>query len=214
MQGAAARRARRGVPFAAKIRISSNNGHTMAKRIAIVEDDPDQRANYRDAITKKGYDVAAYASRQEALIGIEREMPDLVDPRHHPGRRGRRRVPAVPRSVGTRPYSAGDLSDGTDRRNRQDIGPAARRLGLPPKADLARLSRGTNLVAAAHQRSSERDQARKESTTARGASATCRSIRKRSSCRGRTNRSTSPAPSSGCSRSSFAYRVTPSATKR
>ena len=31
----------------------------MAKRIAIVEDDPDQRANYRDAITKKGYEVVA-----------------------------------------------------------------------------------------------------------------------------------------------------------
>jgi two-component system OmpR family response regulator len=50
----------------------------MAKRIAIVEDDPDQRANYRDAITKKGYDVAAYASREAALIGIERQMPDLA----------------------------------------------------------------------------------------------------------------------------------------
>ena len=50
----------------------------MAKRIAIVEDDQDQRANYSDAITKKGYDVAAYGSREEALAGIEREMPDLA----------------------------------------------------------------------------------------------------------------------------------------
>jgi len=50
----------------------------MAKRIAIVEDDPDQRANYRDAITKKGYDVSAYASREEALAGIERQPPDLA----------------------------------------------------------------------------------------------------------------------------------------
>jgi two-component system OmpR family response regulator len=50
----------------------------MAKRIAIVEDDPDQRANYRDAITKKGYDVSAYASREEALLGIERQPPDLA----------------------------------------------------------------------------------------------------------------------------------------
>ena len=49
----------------------------MAKRIAIVEDDPDQRSNYTDAITKKGYDVTAYASRQEALEGIERQLPDL-----------------------------------------------------------------------------------------------------------------------------------------
>lgn len=50
----------------------------MAKRIAIVEDDPDQRANYRDAITKKGYEVDAYASREQALNGIERQMPDLA----------------------------------------------------------------------------------------------------------------------------------------
>jgi len=50
----------------------------MAKSIAIVEDDPDQRANYRDAITKKGFSVTAYASRQEALVGFERELPDLV----------------------------------------------------------------------------------------------------------------------------------------
>jgi two-component system, OmpR family, response regulator len=50
----------------------------MAKRIAIVEDDPDQRSNYVDAITKKGYDVTAYSSRQEALRGFERELPDLA----------------------------------------------------------------------------------------------------------------------------------------
>ena len=37
----------------------------MAKTIAIVEDDPDQRANYADAITMKGYKVSAYGSRQE-----------------------------------------------------------------------------------------------------------------------------------------------------
>jgi two-component system OmpR family response regulator len=50
----------------------------MAKSIAIVEDDPDQRSNYVDAITKKGYDVVAYSSRQEALAGFERELPDLA----------------------------------------------------------------------------------------------------------------------------------------
>ena len=50
----------------------------MAKTIVIVEDDPDQRANYRDAISKKGYQVHAYAGRQEALIGIEQEPPDLA----------------------------------------------------------------------------------------------------------------------------------------
>ena len=50
----------------------------MAKRIAIVEDDPDQRANYTDAITNKGYDVTGYASRQEALEGFDRDLPDLA----------------------------------------------------------------------------------------------------------------------------------------
>ena len=50
----------------------------MAKRIAIVEDEPDQRNNYVDAITKKGYDVTAYSNRQEALRGFEQELPDLV----------------------------------------------------------------------------------------------------------------------------------------
>ena len=51
----------------------------MAKSIAIVEDDPDQRANYADAITKKGYRVFAFASRQEALAGFDEALPDLVN---------------------------------------------------------------------------------------------------------------------------------------
>ena len=50
----------------------------MAKTIAIVEDDPDQRANYADAITKKGYRVFAFSSRQEALAGFDEALPDLV----------------------------------------------------------------------------------------------------------------------------------------
>ncbi len=50
----------------------------MPKLIAIVEDDPDQRANYADAIVGKGYEVAAYASRQEALAGFDARMPDLA----------------------------------------------------------------------------------------------------------------------------------------
>jgi len=50
----------------------------MAKNIAIVEDDQDQRANYVDAVTKKGYNVIAYSSRQEALAGFDKELPDLA----------------------------------------------------------------------------------------------------------------------------------------
>ena len=50
----------------------------MPKVIAIVEDDPDQRENYRDAITKKGYEVRAYGSREDALAGFDTGLPDLV----------------------------------------------------------------------------------------------------------------------------------------
>ena len=50
----------------------------MAKRIAIVEDDPDQQSNYVDAITIKGYDVIAYSSRDDAIAGFEKELPELV----------------------------------------------------------------------------------------------------------------------------------------
>ncbi len=50
----------------------------MAKRIVIVEDDPDQRDNYVDAITKKGYDVTAFSSCKHALDGFDNELPDLA----------------------------------------------------------------------------------------------------------------------------------------
>ena len=48
------------------------------KLIAIVEDDPDQRRNYCDAIARKGYRVNAYAGHQQALAGISKEPPQLV----------------------------------------------------------------------------------------------------------------------------------------
>ena len=50
----------------------------MQKRIAIVEDDPDQRTNYADAILAKGYQVATYGSRQEAIAGFDDQLPDLA----------------------------------------------------------------------------------------------------------------------------------------
>ena len=50
----------------------------MAKKIAIVEDDPDQRLNYSDAIAKKGYQVAAYSNRNEAIKAFDSELPDLA----------------------------------------------------------------------------------------------------------------------------------------
>ena len=51
----------------------------MVKNIAIVEDDPDQRSNYVDAITKKGYQVVAYSSREEAIAGFEKELPVILE---------------------------------------------------------------------------------------------------------------------------------------
>lgn len=51
----------------------------MAKqKIAIVEDDVDQRNNYKDAIEKQGYETAAYSSKEEALQGFEQSLPDLA----------------------------------------------------------------------------------------------------------------------------------------
>lgn len=50
----------------------------MAKRIAIVEDDFDQRNNYKDAIEKKGYQVVAYDNRAQAFVGLKEALPDLV----------------------------------------------------------------------------------------------------------------------------------------
>jgi len=50
----------------------------MARKVAIVEDDFDQRENYADALQKSGYEVATYANRSEALNGMRNNMPDLA----------------------------------------------------------------------------------------------------------------------------------------
>ncbi len=50
----------------------------MARRIAIVEDDPAIRANYADALRRHGYEVAAYASRKEAETALISRPPDLA----------------------------------------------------------------------------------------------------------------------------------------
>ncbi len=52
--------------------------NTASKLIAIVEDDPDQRKNYCDAIARKGYRINAYANRSEALTGIQSDPPQLA----------------------------------------------------------------------------------------------------------------------------------------
>jgi len=50
----------------------------MALRIALVEDDPAIRANYSEALRKHGYEVAAYAARDEALTAMKTRLPDLA----------------------------------------------------------------------------------------------------------------------------------------
>ncbi len=50
----------------------------MARTVAIVEDDFDQRENYADALKQSGYAVATYSNRSDALIGMKQNMPDLA----------------------------------------------------------------------------------------------------------------------------------------
>src|SRR5213080_139174 len=50
----------------------------MSRRIAIVEDEPAIRANYSDVLRRQGYEVAAYAKRDEALTAFRTRLPDLA----------------------------------------------------------------------------------------------------------------------------------------
>jgi two-component system OmpR family response regulator len=50
----------------------------MGRRIAIVEDEAAIRANYTDALTRQGYEVAAYADRPLALAAFQARLPDLA----------------------------------------------------------------------------------------------------------------------------------------
>lgn len=50
----------------------------MARKVAIVEDDFDQRENYADALKQSGYEVATYANRASAFDGMKNDMPDLA----------------------------------------------------------------------------------------------------------------------------------------
>ena len=46
--------------------------------IAVVEDDPDQRENYRDVLTAHGYEVRTYPDRPTAEAAFNLELPDLA----------------------------------------------------------------------------------------------------------------------------------------
>jgi len=50
----------------------------LTRRIAIVEDEPAIRANYAEALSRHGYEVATYASRVEALAAFRTRLPDLA----------------------------------------------------------------------------------------------------------------------------------------
>ena len=50
----------------------------MAKRIAIVEDEPAIRENYADVLRKQGYEVATFANRRQALDAFKIRLPDLA----------------------------------------------------------------------------------------------------------------------------------------
>ncbi len=50
----------------------------MPYTIAIVEDDADQRQNYADALSRRGYAIKTYSSRDEALTAFKDYLPDLA----------------------------------------------------------------------------------------------------------------------------------------
>lgn len=50
----------------------------MARRIALVEDEPAIRANYAEALRRHGYEVAAYGDRRGALEAFRARLPDLA----------------------------------------------------------------------------------------------------------------------------------------
>ncbi|MGZ5080934.1 MAG: response regulator transcription factor, partial [Usitatibacter sp.] len=50
----------------------------MARRIALVEDDPTIRQNYADALTRAGYEVAAFGDRASASSTLAARLPELA----------------------------------------------------------------------------------------------------------------------------------------
>ena len=50
----------------------------MAKHIALIEDEPAIRENYKAFLSKQGYNISTYGSRPEALAGIDKQLPDMA----------------------------------------------------------------------------------------------------------------------------------------
>lgn len=52
--------------------------HTMAKRIAIVEDEAAIAENYRDAFIQQGYQADIFPDRPTAMAAFQQQLPDLA----------------------------------------------------------------------------------------------------------------------------------------
>ncbi len=50
----------------------------MAKRIALVEDERSIRENYTQSLRKQGYQVMAYANKDDAMVAFQTRLPDLA----------------------------------------------------------------------------------------------------------------------------------------
>ncbi len=50
----------------------------MVHHIAIVEDEPAIRENYRDVLVRHGYRVSLFANRPSAMEGFRKQLPDLA----------------------------------------------------------------------------------------------------------------------------------------
>ena len=50
----------------------------MQKTIAIVEDDPQQRSYYAEALRNSNYEVVEYEDRQQAIAAFDQNLPDLA----------------------------------------------------------------------------------------------------------------------------------------
>src|ERR1700674_3681114 len=50
----------------------------MARRIALIEDDPTIRQNYADALARAGYEVAAFGARASASRTLGARLPELA----------------------------------------------------------------------------------------------------------------------------------------
>ena len=50
----------------------------MKRTIAYVEDQDQTRQSYAEQLRREGFEVAAYASKEEAIAGFRRQLPDLA----------------------------------------------------------------------------------------------------------------------------------------